>query len=43
MGKTDILMGIHYVGFSLTWLILLNIFAKLLFNHASKKITVQGG
>jgi hypothetical protein len=36
-------MGIHYVGFSLTWLILLNIFAKLLFNHASKKITVQGG
>lgn len=43
MGKTDILMGIHYVGFSLTWLLLLNIFAKLLFNHASKKITVQGG
>ena len=43
MGKTNILMGIHYVGFSLTWLILLNIFAKLLFNHASKKITVQGG
>lgn len=43
IGKVDLLKSIHYVGFSLCWLILLNIFAKLLFNHASKKITVQGG
>ena len=43
IGKVDVLKSIHYVGFSLCWLILLNIFAKLLFNHASKKITVQGG
>ena len=43
IGKVDLLKSIHYVGFSLSWLILLNIFAKLLFNHASKKITVQGG
>ena len=43
IGKVDLLTSIHYVGFSLTWLIILNIFAKLLFNHASKKITVQGG
>ena len=43
IGKVDILMSIHYVGFSLCWLILLNICAKLLFNHASKRITVQGG
>ena len=43
IGKVDYLMSIHYIGFSLSWLVLLNIFAKLLFNHASKKITVQGG
>ena len=43
IGKIDLLQSIHYVGFSLCWLILLNIFSKLLFNHASKKITVQGG
>ena len=43
IGKVDILMSIHYVGFSLCWLVLLNICAKLLFNHASKRITVQGG
>ncbi len=43
IGKVDILMSIHYVGLSLCWLILLNTFAKLLFNHASKRITVQGG
>ena len=43
IGKVDILKSIHYVGFSFCWLVLLNIFAKLLFNHASKKITVQGG
>lgn len=43
IGKVDLLTSIHYVGFSLSWLILLNILAKLLFNHASKKITVQGG
>ena len=43
IGKVDILMSIHYVGFSLCWLVLLNICATLLFNHASKRITVQGG
>ena len=43
IGKVDLLPSIHYVGFSLCWLVLLNILAKLLFNHASKKITVQGG
>lgn len=43
IGKTDVLMSVHYVGFSLCWLLLLNGMAKLLFNHASKKITVQGG
>ena len=43
IGKVDILTSIHYVGFSLVWLIALNLFAKVLFNHASKKITVQGG
>lgn len=43
IGKVDILKSIHYVGFSLSWLVLLNILAKLLFNNASKKITVHGG
>ena len=42
-GKVDLLTSIQYIGISLSWLVLLNIFAKLLFNHASKKITVQGG
>ena len=28
---------------SLGWLILLELFAKLLFNHAIKIVTVQGG
>ena len=43
IGKVDLLTSLHYAGFSLCWLILLNMFAKLLFNHASKKITVHGG
>ena len=42
-GKVDLLTSIQYIGISLSWLVLLSIFAKLLFNHASKKITVQGG
>jgi len=28
---------------SLVWLILLELFGKLLFNHAIKLVTVQGG
>lgn len=43
IGKASMLESIHYVGLSLTWAIVLNLFAKLLFDHASKKITVQGG
>ena len=43
IGKVDLLTSLEYVGISLAWLVLLSIFAKLLFNHASKKITVQGG
>lgn len=43
MGKADLLNSIYYVGFSLVWLLLLSAFAKLLFHHASKRITVHGG
>ena len=43
MGKADIRIAVHYVGFSFVWLLLLSLFAKLLFHHASKKITVHGG
>ena len=31
------------IGIALAWLIALELFAKLLFNHAIKKVTVQGG
>lgn len=41
--KVDYLKALEYIGLSLLWLIILEIFAKLLFTHASKKVTVQGG
>lgn len=43
MGKADVRTAALYVGFAFVWLVLLSLFAKLLFHHASKKITVHGG
>lgn len=41
--KVDYLEALKIIGLGLGWLIILEIFAKLLFSHASKKVTVQGG
>ncbi len=41
--KIDYLSALKTIGLSVIWLIILEIFAGLLFKHASKKITVQGG
>lgn len=39
----DLLDALKYLGLSIIWIIILELFAKFLFNRASKKITVQGG
>lgn len=41
--KFDLVESIRVILLSIFWLIILELFAKLLFNRASKKITVQGG
>lgn len=41
--KVDYIECLKIIGLSLFWYIVLEIFASLLFNHASKKVTVQGG
>lgn len=41
--KIDSVESIKLIGLSLAWLILLEFVAFLLFKHASKKVTVQGG
>ena len=41
--KVSYLDAIKLIGLGLIWLVILELFGKLLFNHASKKITVQGG
>ena len=41
--KFNLVESIKVILLSIFWLIILELFAKLLFNRASKKITVQGG
>ncbi|MBO4737530.1 MAG: hypothetical protein J5627_03735 [Bacilli bacterium] len=43
MMKYDYLESLKVIGIALAWLIFLELFAKLLFHHAIKKVTVQGG
>ena len=43
MGGMDFLSALKCIGLSLGWWILLELLGKLLFNSASKKVTVQGG
>ena len=43
MMKYDYLESLKVIGIALAWLILLEVFAKILFNHAIKKVTVHGG
>ena len=43
MMKYDYLEALKVIAIALVWLVALELFAKLLFNHAIKKVTVQGG
>ena len=43
MMKYDYLESFKVIGISLAWLVILELFVKLLFSHAIKKVTVQGG
>ena len=43
MMKYDVIESIRAVALSAVWIIALEIFAKLLFSHAIRKVTVQGG
>ncbi len=43
LGMYDFPKSLMSIGLSLGWLLILEGFAFLLFNHASKKVTVQGG
>lgn len=41
--KIDYIECLRIIGLSALWFVILEILATLLFNHASKKVTVQGG
>lgn len=41
--KVSYIDALKLIGLSVIWLVILEVFASLLFKHASKKITVQGG
>lgn len=41
--KVSYFDALKLIGLSVIWLVILEVFASLLFKHASKKITVQGG
>ncbi len=43
LGKYDFLTSLSTIGLSLGWLLILEGLGALLFAHASKKVTVQGG
>ena len=43
MMKYDYLQSLKVISIALVWLVILELIAKLLFNHAIKKVTVQGG
>ena len=43
MMKYDYLESLKVIGIALAWVIVLEVFAKLLFGHAIKRVTVQGG
>ena len=43
MGKLDIINILIYLGIALLWIVLIEIVNRMIFKHALKKITVQGG
>ena len=43
MMKYDLAASLRCVALSAAWVVVLELFAKLLFSHAVRKVTVQGG
>jgi ABC-2 type transport system permease protein len=43
MGKVDIMQILVYILIALTWILVIETANKLIFSHALKKLTVQGG
>lgn len=43
MGKLDIIDILIYIGIALIWIVVIELINHLIFSHALKKITVQGG
>ena len=43
MMKYDLAESLRCVALSAAWIVVLELFAKLLFSHAVRKVTVQGG
>lgn len=43
MGKVDFLQSLIYILVALAWILVIEVANKLIFSHAIKKLTVQGG
>ena len=43
MMKYDLKESLRCVALSVAWIVVLELFAKLLFSHAVRKVTVHGG
>ena len=43
MMKYDLAESLRAVALTAAWIVMLELFAKLLFLHAIRKVTVQGG
>ena len=43
MGKVDIMQALVYILIAILWICIIEMANKLIFSHAIKKLTVQGG
>ena len=43
MGKVDVMQAIIYILIALVWIFVIELANRLIFRHALKKLTVQGG
>ena len=43
MGKIEVMQSIVYIFIAILWIFIIELANKLIFNHALKKVTVQGG
>ena len=43
MMKYDLAESLRCIALSATWIVVLELFAKILFSHAVRKVTVHGG